>query len=385
MPELFSFIPLRYYTLYFDLLIMVLVLFTYIQCARGNVFHPQATSINSSMGTIVMVFIILYMGLRNPYSSFFGDTVNYAHGFDNLAISHTPFNWSWKGEWFFYSLMGFIAKSTGDVRILFLLCALIYVGSLWLAMVRMFGDHYYIPFLVILSMFTFWTYGVNGMRNGMGASLFILALSFADNIPIMVFFAFLAVGCHKSVSLMIGAALVTWFFNNCRLFLSLWLLAVVASYLAGYSIQHYIGSIGFLGEDARFNYYMTTDAETFLRWEGTRLKMGFRWDFLAYSAIAVYVGYYFIIKRKFQDEYYHWLYNIYLLTNAFWVLVIRAAFSNRFAQISWFIMPVVLIYPFMKKRFFPNHEMMTGVAILVFYAFAFFTNVVIPVIGILQK
>ena len=199
MPELFSFVPLRYYTLYFDLLIMILVFFTYIQCARGNVFHPQATSINSSMGTIVMVFIILYMGLRNQYSSFFGDTVNYAHGFDNLAISQTPFNWNWKGEWFFYNLMGFIAKSTGDVRILFLLCALIYVGSLWLAMVRMFGDHYYIPFLVILSMFTFWTYGVNGMRNGMGASLFILALSFADNIPIMVFFAFDFVDANKSL------------------------------------------------------------------------------------------------------------------------------------------------------------------------------------------
>ena len=381
---MFSFVPLQYYTLCFDLLVMTLVFFAFIQCTRGNVFNEQATSINSSMGAVITALIILYMGFRNPYGPF-GDTINYTLGFKKVAAESTPFHLLNSGEWFFYSLHHFIAKTTGDVTILYLICALIYVGSLWLAMERIFGAQYYIPLLVVFSMFTFWQYGVNGIRNGMGASLFILALSFADSIPIMVFLSFLALGCHKSVILMIGAATISWFMKNSRLYLWMWIASVIASYIAGNTIQNYIANIGFLGEDTRFNYYMTTDAETFLRWEGTRLKMGFRWDFLAYSAIAVFVGWYCIFKRKFQDEYYHWLYNIYLLTNAFWVLVIRAAFSNRFAQISWFIMPVVLIYPFMKKRFFPNHEMMTGVAILVFYAFAFFTNVVIPVIGILQK
>ena len=384
MPELFSFVPLRYYTLYFDLLVMMLVFFSFIQCARGNVFNPQATSINTSLGTVVAVFIILYMGLRNPHGPF-GDSIHYAAGFKRLATEPTKFHVVVSGDWFFYSLNNFFAKTTGDVKIFFTVCSLFYVGSLWWAMVRIFGEQYYIPFVVVLSMFTFWTYGVNGIRNGMGASLFILALSFADNLPSMIFIAFIATGVHKSIYLMVGAAMLSWLVQTSRLYLWIWIVAVIASYFAGNTIQNYIANIGFLGEDARFNYYMTTDADTFLRWEGARIKVGFRWDFLAYSAIAVFVGYYFIFKRKFQDEYYHWLYNIYLLTNAFWVLVIRAAFSNRFAQISWFIMPVVLIYPFMKKRFFPNHELMTGVAILVFYAFAFFTNVVIPVIGILQK
>lgn len=385
MPEIFSFVPLRYYTLYFDLLVLVLIFFAFTQCARGNVFQSQASSINTSLGFAVMVFIVLYMGTRYPYTSLFGDTINYSIGFKKIVTSNAPFHFQWEREWFFYNMLHLVAKSTGDVTIFYLICALIYVGSLWLAMVRMFGEQYYIPFLVILSMFTFWSYGVNGVRNGMGASLFILAISYVDSYPIMFFLAFLASGAHKSIFLMIGAAMITWFIKNSRLYLWIWIMAVITSYLAGHSIQNYISSIGFINDDTRFNYYLTVDEDTFQRWEGGQLKMGFRWDFLAYSAIAVYVGYYFIFKRKFQDEYYHWLYNIYLLTNAFWVLVIRAAFSNRFAQISWFIMPVVLIYPFMKKRFFPNHELMTGVAILVFYAFAFFTNVVIPVIGILQK
>lgn len=381
---MFNFVPLQYYTLCFDLLVMTLVFFSFVQCVRGNVFDPHASSVNSSMGTVVAIFIVLYMGFRNPHGPF-GDTINYATYFNKIIADPSPFHWIWKGEWAFENLNFFLAKATGDVHILFFICAFVYVGALWLAMVRMFGEQYYIPFLVILSMFTFWSYGVNGVRNGMGASLFILAISFANNLPIMVFLAFIASGIHKSIVIMIVAAIISWSIKNSKLYFSLWVIAVIASFLAGNTIQNYISSMDIINDDARFSYYMTMDADTFYRWEGSRIKIGFRWDFLAYSSIAVFVGYYFIFKRKFQDEYYHWLYNIYLLTNAFWVLVIRAAFSNRFAQISWFIMPVVLIYPFMKKRFFMNHELMTGVAILVFYAFAFFTNVVIPVIGILQK
>jgi len=382
MPGLFSAIPLQYYTLYFDLLVMVLVFFAFIQCARGRTFTTQAVNLNSSVGTIVAAFIILYIGFRDPNGPF-GDTINYTASFKKVMEDPSSSHLVWGGEWLFLNLNNFIAKTTGDITILYLICALVYVGSLWGAMVRMFGNHYYIPFLVVLSMFTFWQYGVNGIRNGMGASLFILAISYANNIPIMLFLALLATGIHKSIYLMVGAATLSWFFKNSKVYLWIWVVAIIASYFAGNTIQNYIASIGFLNEDTRFNYYMTTDAETFKRWEGATIIVGFRWDFLVYSAIAVFVGYYFIFKRKFQDEYYHWLFNIYLLTNAFWVLVIRSAFSNRFAQISWFIMPVVLIYPFMKKRFFPNHELMTGVAIMVFYAFAFFTNVLKPLSSIL--
>jgi hypothetical protein len=111
--------------------------------------------------------------------------------------------------------------------------------------------------------------------------------------------------------------------------------------------------------------------------DGLVVSMRFRWDFILYSALGVGVGYFFIFKRSFQDEYYHWVYNTYLTTNAFWILVIRAAYSNRFAQISWFILPVVLIYPFMKERFWQNHERMLGYAIIMFYAYTFLTAFVI--------
>ena len=39
---------------------------------------------------------------------------------------------------------------------------------------------------------------------------------------------------------------------------------------------------------------------------------------------------------------------IYLTANAFWILVIRSSFSNRFAYLSWFLMAIIIFYPFFK-------------------------------------
>lgn len=40
---------------------------------------------------------------------------------------------------------------------------------------------------------------------------------------------------------------------------------------------------------------------------------------------------------------------MYLLTNTFWILIIRANFSDRFAYLSWFIYSVILLYPLVTR------------------------------------
>ena len=63
------------------------------------------------------------------------------------------------------------------------------------------------------------------------------------------------------------------------------------------------------------------------------------------------------------DPFYASLVNAYLLTNALWVLVIHASFSNRFAYLSWFMMPWVLLYPFVpgKLNTRPRTELIAAV------------------------
>ena len=364
-----DFIPIHEYTHYFNITILIMILVTIWQCHTGNILKSNFVNLNAIWGITFTIILILYMGLR-PISAAFGDTINYAKDFYEQANFLEPFHWNWSKEWLFYNLMQWFAKNS-DIHSFFLLCAFIYIGSLWLAMVRIFKNYYYIPLLIVFSMFTFWQYGVNGIRNGLGASLFILAMTYVKKPIILVGLGLLACGFHKSIYLMMTASGLAWFFKNSYYYLAGWIACVGVSYAAGFRIQNYLAAIGF-GEDDRFSDYLTGSN---MAGEIVQMSMVFRWDFLLYSALGVAVGYYFIFRRNFKDEYYHWIYNTFLVTNAFCVLIIRAAYSNRFSQISWFIMPIVLIYPFLKKRFWTNHEKVLGYAILIFYAFTFYSNI----------
>lgn len=363
-----DFIPIHNYTYYFDIAILCMILIAVWQCHTGNILQKNIVNINAAWGVVFTVLLIFYMGLR-PISSAFGDTTNYASNFREAQLGIRE--WVWSGEWAFNYLFNWFTKNS-NIHQFFLLCASIYVSSLWLATIRIFKNYYYLPFLVILGMFTFWAYGVNGIRNGMGASVFILAMTFANKPIFMIAIALLACGLHNSVYLMCVAAGLAWFIKNSYYFLVGWIGALILSYVAGGRIQTYLAASNLLENDDRFSGYLTGSNMT---GEIIQMSMVFRWDFVLYSALAVFVGYYFIFRRNFKDEYYYWIYNTFLASNAFWLLVIRSSYSNRLVQISWFIMPIVLIYPFMKQRFWINHEKMLGYALILFYVFTFYYNI----------
>ncbi len=286
----------------------------------------------------------------------------------------------WSKEWLYENITRMCAK-TGSLHLYFTIFSTIYVGALWLALRRIFREYNFIPFVVVISMFTFWMYGVNGVRNGVGASLFILAMTYTENIPMMFIIALLGAGVHNTVYLMMAAALLAWFVNDSRIYIGGWLLSIILSYFFGNSIQTWMaGFADSVADENKLTRYLTYTRQDMIS-EGVIVSTSFRWDFLAYSALGVAVAAYFMYRRLFRDEYYRWIVNIYIICNAFWVLIIRAPYSNRFAQISWFILPIVLIYPFMRERFWKNQEKMLTIGILLFYAFGFFYNMLPILLG----
>src|SRR5690606_344375 len=96
--------------------------------------------------------------------------------------------------------------------------------------------------------------------------------------------------------------------------------------------------------DNRATNYLSGQVDTSLF-----ASTGFRWDFLLYSAVPVFTGWYYIYKKKYYDRHYNLLYATYLIANSFWILVIKANYSNRFAYLSWFMMGLVIVYPLLKK------------------------------------
>lgn len=124
-----------------------------------------------------------------------------------------------------------------------------------------------------------------------------------------------------------------------KFFIFIWIVCVLLSLIVGDYFNTLFASM-FEGEEDRASYLMGT---------GEKYEVGFRIDFIIYSLIPLLVGWYYIYKKGFNSTIYKMIYNAYLLTNSFWLLVIRADFSDRFAYLSWFMIPLVLAYPLLKN------------------------------------
>lgn len=99
--------------------------------------------------------------------------------------------------------------------------------------------------------------------------------------------------------------------------------------------------------------------------------IGFRWDFLLYSAAPILLVWYLTIKHDFKDKMFNLIANTYILSNAFWIMVIRAAFSNRFASLSWFLYPLVLAYPLLRFKIWEDQDRKFGLILLAYASFTF--------------
>ena len=76
----------------------------------------------------------------------------------------------------------------------------------------------------------------------------------------------------------------------------------------------------------------------------------FRPDFVLYSSVPVIIGFRMVNVHRVRSKMYDFILNMYLLTNSVWMLCMYATFTNRIAYLSWFIYPIVLIYPFLENK-----------------------------------
>lgn len=349
---------LQYVSFYYNVLLLITFITCLILISKKDIerFNPK---ISSFVGLILFVLLLLYMGLR-PNSYVFGDMSNYIHNFTLVQN-----NWESRlsgREWLWDVLIKFLARTTDATGFIFGIACVYLIPCLIVAK-KFFKQYWFIGFLMMWTSFSFWTYGTNGLRNGMGTSVFLLAFAF-DHKLLRLFIMFCAIGLHSSLMLPTAAYLLTLVFNNSILLLRLWMLAIPLSLVAGGVFESIFSSIGFGSIDQRMGVYTNNSTQ----WE---YNTGFRIDFLLYSATAVFAGWYYTEKLKFNDKLYVTMYNVYLICNAFWILVIRAPFSNRFAYLSWFLMAVVIIYPLLKNKLVPNQAMKIGLIILANYAFTY--------------
>jgi len=353
-----SIIPLPFYTPLFYNVVLVVVLVSVLRLfVKGYVIQNPNKKETTSL--ILLIAVTLYMGLR-PISFAFGDMGIYAKYFREFANGAAITN----NKDYLWRLFMKLCSGIMSAQYFFLLCAILYVVPLYSAVKKWFGADRYFIFLMLIASFSFWPYGTNGIRNGIATSFVVYALSLPKNNYIKYGIFLIAYFIHGSIIVPIAAYALTLYHNNTRHYLIGWLLVIPLSLVFGSYWESIFASIGFGGE--RLKYLGDSiDKSQFSR-------IGFRWDFLVYSAAAVYAGYYFILKRNFNDKVYIQLFNIYVTANAFWILVIRSSFSNRFAYLSWFLMAIIIFYPFFKQQFFVKQQKVLAYTVLVYYGFTYF-------------
>lgn len=292
------------------------------------------------IGLLIVLCLTLYFGTF-PYSLYGGDRFYYVNSFINGGVKANT-----EGVWYVYTQA---LSPVLNVTAWLILTAFLYCLGFWTYSKRIHPENVVVMMLGFLGFLFFKAYAVNTMRAGLAASCIFYALTWRER-KIWVHFLILlcAVNIHFSMALPALALVLTNYFKSSKSYFYLWLLCVPLSYVAGDFFQVFFEP--YLHD---FSFGKTTG---YLLEENSQYDRGFRWDFLFYSMIPVFMAYYYIYKKGVKDVFYESIFNSYLFTNSFWILVIRAGFSDRMAYLSWMFIPILLLYPALKYDIWDNQS-----------------------------
>lgn len=329
--------------------------------ASDNYKHQEQGS-SLILPVLLCAWFVLWIGLR-PVSSAFGDTTNYALEYARLDPYSVHVNWS--SEWVWELLKNGCKAAGLSIHAFFTIIAAGYVMSALCAVKSLMPDDPMLGTVFVLASLMFFPFATNGLRNGLACHLFLLAMAFMlkDKWLPGILVSLMAFGIHRSVMLPIVALVTALFLSrNVKKFIVFWLASILISLIAGGTFESFFASLGF---DDRMTQYTTLVSNEFSH-------EGFRWDFLLYSSLPVLMAWYVCIKQQASDNWYDVICTVYLLCNAFWIMVIRSAFSNRFAYLSWFLYPIVIAYPLVNLVIRYDQDRFTGLVLLAYSAFSMF-------------
>lgn len=355
--------PFLYSTIYYSFVSLLCISYALkLRLSDTPVYINRNSNNNIELLFIALIVVCLgiWLGMRDVESSAFVDTVLYAQLYDysvspeNLYRHDSDFGWGY--------LMYFFKSRGFSANFFFTVVALTYYTFNTIAIKKVFQNNIWGPFIIFLISFSTYAFCINGIRNGLATSFVILGISFISSFKktdfiIGLLLMTLGFTIHKTIILPSVCVLTALFINNFKICYIIWIFSILISFLFGNFFASIFASLGF---DDRMTTYLDKGVE----YAKMGYKVGFRWDFLIYSAAPIILGYISVIKRGIYDRKYLILLNTYVLANSFWVLVIRAAYSNRFAYLSWFLYPIVLAYPLFKFKLWENQNQKVAIILI---------------------
>lgn len=315
-------------------ILSIVVFFRYIDRNKEDEIN-EANSF--PLVAIILTFGLIYFIGNRPVHKTFVDMVTYSDIFYYLKTNRPVFEWNWDELNLIYdNFYAWSATFFSTDRPLFVILAFLYFGGIFLASRRLFRGNTLASLLTYLGAFSTFSYGTNGMKAGIAAAFFLVAISYYNNRLLMIFLALLSWGFHHSMQLCLGAMFVVLLYKNPKLYLAIWVVSLLIAILHITIFQEIFSG---MTDDHGSGYLNQVVIQEEKGWGG------FRIDFILYSTAPIIMGIYAIFVKGFSSKFYNFLFSVYLVTNSIWLLCIYSNFTNRIAYLSWLLLPVVLIYP----------------------------------------
>jgi hypothetical protein len=359
---MFNIHPQLYVIFYFHFLLLVVLLAVFLLLTG-----KYKGSTNQTVSMMFALLILFIIGLR-PYDipgvgRYFGDTANYYRIFLQFSSNIRVVDSNDVG----FGLFTKYSATYLNGQAYFFVLAFLYVIPAYYACKRLSPYHTFLLFLMFTTSMLFWANGVNGVRSGVGTSILLLAFTYKKKNWQMWLLCALAVAFHKSMLLPVGAFVLTLFYVDTKAYIAAWFVSIALSLLFGGFWEAFFASFD-LGDERLYDYLTTqADANIFA-------YTGFRWDFVIYSFVPIALGAYFISIKHYKNLFYCQLLNTYLIANSFWILVIRSSYSNRFAALSWFLIPIILIIPLLDIKIWKAQKAKIGLILFLSFSFTYFMS-----------
>lgn len=338
-------LPAALYSTIYYIVVTILTIFAVSSYQSAKDVSDTGSNDKNLLGYILPVLMSLFIGFR-PISGRFVDMFNYSQVYHYLIYGH-PFNLDLESENFIFdNLFNWLGANYYSITVFFVIMSFCYFMFAYRACELLFKSQAFLAFVVFLGAFSTFSYATNGIKAGAAASFFLCALGYRNSIPKAALFLLLSLGFHHSMIMPVVAYIAAFFVRNTKYYFGFWVFSLLIALLHISFFQELFAGMA----DERGSLYLNN---TFGNWGG---KTGFRFDFVLYSALPVVIGYFAIFVYKLKSTTYSFLFNVYLLTNAVWMLCMYAAFTNRIAYLSWFMYPVVTIYPFFCPQFMPAQK-----------------------------
>ena len=343
-------IPSLYYHLVyliFVTLLSVMTLYKYGFYTQSKLARAETHRFDGSF--IIVLVLVLFIGLRNPYSIIFQDTKWYTwfyeHHFGDLYV------WNWdvtQGNFLWSNIYYGMAGARIPLVYFYILIAFIYYGCIWWSCRRLFPNDTLTTFVIYLAAFSTYSYSVNGIKAGAAMAFFLMALAMYKGKKIlwMILFLFLSHSFHHSMIMPVAAFIVCYFYKNPKVYLAFWFVCFIMAALHITALQELFANIAMDVDEKAVGYLLTEG----LGYQKLDFMGGFRLDFILYGFMPILLGWFAVYQKNIKSDVYIFMLNLYTLTNAMWLLCMYASYTNRIAYLSWGLYPIVLVYPLLKEK-----------------------------------